>query len=155
MIADQIDRAPPPGQKLASKFPHKYRNNEGHRDARIRSFDPKDIPQVEALYEYPVAGADQQIFDFDKRKSSLDEVECPVERKDRGQAVKKPLNDLDSFRGVVDQSKNIFGVIAHPIGNPHGFERAYLEPLSTQGRQQVRSYQDQVSLSRSRSWPTR
>lgn len=155
VTAEQIDRAPPPGQKTLSRYPHVYRNDEGPKDRKFPSFEPKEIPRVNELYEYPVAGANQRIFDFNKKKSSLKEVNRPVEPKDRARAVKNPLNDAGSIRGVGDKSKNVVGVIAHPEGNIQGFERAYQEPLSTQGRQQVRRYQDHVSLSRSRSWPTR
>lgn len=155
VTAEQIDRAPPPCQKTVSRFPHIYCNEEGPKDARFPSFKPKEIPQVEGLFEYPVAKANQRILDFNKKKSSLNEVNCPVEPKDRAQAVKIPQNNLGSIRGVGDEGKNIVEVIANPEVNSRRFERAYQEPLSTQGRQQVWRYQDHVSLSRSRLWPTR
>ena len=82
-------------------------------------------------------------------------MERPIHPKDRGRALKQPKNDSGDIWEVVDQDKNVARVIAHPEGNSRGFERAYLEPLDTQGRQHLQSYQDQVSLSISRLWPTR
>lgn len=155
MLAHQLYKAPTPGQKTASGYPRVYRNEKKSHDAVTLNFGATKLRQEAKLYEYPVIEANGRCFNFHKRSARLRQVERPIHPKDRGLALRQPQNDPGAIRGVVDRDRSIVGAIAHPEGDPQKHERGYLEPLHVQGRRQVRSYQDQVTLSRSRSWPTR
>lgn len=155
MLAHQVYKAPKTGQKTASGYPRVYRNEEKSTDAVTPNFDATEVRRESKLYEYPVIKAIGRCFNFHKRSARLRQVERPIHPKDRGRAIRQPQNDPGAIRGVVDRDRSIVGAVAHPEGDPQKHERRYLEPLHVQVRRQVRNYQDQVTLSRSRSWPTR
>jgi len=155
VLAHQIDRAPPPGQRTASRYPREYRNQEGPTNTPTRNFHPFELRREAELHEYPITGANQRQFDFDRRSARAHQVERPIHPNDRGRYVRHPQNDPGPIRGVVDQHGNIVGAMAHPAGNARGYQRAHLEPLNRQGRQDSRRYQDRITPSKAPTWPPR
>ena len=120
MLAQQINSAPPPGQKTKSTYPRYYHNQEGPRGATTPNFHAGELRQGAELHEYPIKRANEQAFDFDRRTASVRQVERPVHPNDRSRVARNPPNDPGPIRGVVDQHRNIAGAMAHPVGDVHG-----------------------------------
>ena len=155
VLADQIHKAPAPGSKTVSKYPKVYHNQEGSGDTATKTFDAKELYGATALFEYPVMRSDEKPFEFETKKTPLKAISYKVEPEAQKKRFEKPINDPGPFRGITDKRKRIIGVVAHPEGDLKKHERAYLEPLNTQGRRSIRRYRERIALSRSRSWPAR
>ena len=65
--------------------------------------------------------------------------------------VKHPPNDPGDMRAVVDQEGRFIGAMGHPKGKPRGFAAAWAEPLSPEGRRQIRRARDRYDIGRRQS----
>lgn len=140
---------------MVSTYPRVYHNQQKLRDAAAKSFDAKEVREETALYEYPITRGIEKSFEFGMKKTSLKQINRKIEPKERKECFERSINDPGVFRGIVDDGKNIIGVVAHPERDIHIHERAYLEPLNSQGRCCIRSYRNRIALSRSQTWPRR
>lgn len=134
MLADQIHKAPAPRSKTVSKYPKVYHNQERSGDTATKTFDAKELYRATVLFEYPVMRRDEKSFEFETKKTPLKAISYKVKPKAWKKQFGKPINDPGSFRGIANRRKRIIGVVAHPEGDLKKHERAYLEPLNTQGR---------------------
>lgn len=102
--------------------------------------------------EYPITRANERPFNFHKTSSKQAYVRwnvrsTPNETWPCYPAAEKMTQALseEGWGGSVDQDKYIVGAIAYR--DLRKYERAYPEPLNTQRRQYIRSYQDKLALS--------
>ncbi|MCJ1344143.1 hypothetical protein MMC31_002346, partial [Peltigera leucophlebia] len=82
VLAQQVDSAPTPGQRMASGYPQVYQNQGGSRDGATRNFDTKELRQGAKLHEYPITGANKRPLNFTKRAANPCQVERPVHPND-------------------------------------------------------------------------
>jgi len=147
VLHHQANRAPAPGTRTRTRFPHEYRNAEGPAGLR-QDFYPDEVRRAGGqLYEVPVLQVDprHRNFDYQGRMPNAQQMARPVHRNDHRQMFRAtPRNDPGPVRAVVDRNGRVVGAMAHPNGNVRGFNRAYLEPMDRQGRQDHRRHQDRT-----------
>ncbi|KAI9773862.1 MAG: hypothetical protein M1840_006088 [Geoglossum simile] len=169
ILYKQANRAPRPGTKTRSRYPHEYRNYEKRLKPSRELFHPKEVKQAGApLYEIPIVSVDPERhreFDFGKRVAKAKKMLNPGRSNDRRHML-KPKNDAGAIRAIIGQNRQVMGAVIHPIGDEKGFDRANLEPIDIQRRKEQRTYQDRtlprvrgVALSNlaplSATWPQR
>ncbi|KAN0083919.1 hypothetical protein V8E54_003007 [Elaphomyces granulatus] len=119
-----------------------YRNAEGPRGARRQDFHRAEVQL--APYGVPLYSVrhHQQRFDYNRPPASARQAERPINRRDHEQVMRQ-LNDPGPVRAVVDVRSRgqVVGAMAHPNGNPRGFNRAYIGAMDAQGRRDMRQYQ--------------
>ena len=153
LVAQQVHQGPPPGQKTKSKYPQEYYNREGI--ASNSNIQPWEMRYADSLYEYPVKRASERPFDFNRRYHTAIQVQRSVHPNDRARDMLQPKNDAGIVRGIADQRQRVVGAVAHPLESKTGHQRAHLEPLDRQGRQELHRYQDRIYFSRMPTWPPR
>lgn len=172
MVPQQIRHAPGVNAATPSGYPHGYRNNEGPAGARRQNFDNFVTGPGRAhgppgqLYEYPIPTPGQpHHFRYEQRPARAQQVERRLHPNERantmGPAHARALNDVGQTRAVVRTTNHggwrqnvVVGVMDHPPGNMRGFQRAPIEPINRQGRQEATRHLDN-QLSRIRSYPPR
>ncbi|KAK4446718.1 hypothetical protein QBC34DRAFT_411221 [Podospora aff. communis PSN243] len=177
IVPQQVQNAPLPGPHIRrDRYPKEHRNEEGPRGNTHQNFETYTTGPGRAapgaaggrLHEYPIPTAGTvRPFDYDQRPARLQQVMYrealhPNER--AFVARQPPLNDPGATRAIVrtvdagdgrPEQKVVVGVVAHPHGNPQGFERAPVEPINRQGRQGAVRHQDMQNGGRQLTYPPR
>ncbi|KAJ4137300.1 hypothetical protein NW768_002883 [Fusarium equiseti] len=156
----QID----PNQVNKQGYPHEYGNEEmlnGQTYKTFQPFEQRNRPSEVPLYEVPVNSR----MNLDKKATPYRTVQKrenePLHHNDRARVVRNELNDPGPLRGVVaverktETNYGVQGVIYHPQGDTKRFERAPMEPLSREGRQYLRRFNDDDDPHRVTTWPPR
>ncbi|ATZ53224.1 hypothetical protein BCIN_09g01020 [Botrytis cinerea B05.10] len=168
VMVQEIARAPVGGTRNMSQYPHKYKNQEGPKDAKYPLFDDRERPRrfvnndkgyrPDTLYEYPVVTPDKPSFNYDRKTTPLETVLQPIAPANRARMIEPDQrhNTPGWMRGITSSNKTIVGGIYHPEGNTGDFERARLEPLDRQGREHNRMLHERAQHApRSPTWPTK
>ncbi|KAK0618875.1 hypothetical protein B0T14DRAFT_432759 [Immersiella caudata] len=175
IVPQQIDGAPPIGAETDSGYPDRYHNREGPRNNRQQNFETYTTGPGRAapgalqgrLHEYPIpTSGTVQRFDYDRPSARLRQVvyRANLHPNERAFVARQdPLNDPGATRAVVRivagndglVRNEVVGVIAHPHGNPQGFDRAPVEPINRQGRQEAARHQDMQQSARQLTYPPR
>ncbi|CAF3600796.1 unnamed protein product [Fusarium graminearum] len=155
-----------PNANNKKNYPHQYNNAERDLDnntyQNFEPFEQRNRPSTEVpLYEVPI----NTRMNLDKKPTPFKTIQNleknPVRPRDRARMERTELNTPGAFRGVaaVDQQTGrnygVAGVIYHPEGNPRGFARAPMEPLSREGRQYLKRFADDDGDHRVTTWPPR
>lgn len=149
------------------RYPGEYRNDapedegEAAENRGNRPFDHREFPNSAKLYEVPVNAR----YDLSRpaaRHHQIELAERQAHHNDRARIIQNPLNDPGVYRAIVPAERNTgrvhdaVGVVYHPSGNPTALHRAGLEPLSREGRQFIRRYQDDsANVRHVTTWPPR
>ncbi|RSL94798.1 hypothetical protein CDV31_014162 [Fusarium ambrosium] len=140
------------------RFPKEYRNDEDH-GPNFHPYERRNNPAQRRLFEVPV----NTRMEIGARPAPMARVQNRenLHPNDRARAARNELNDPGPLRGVVAAGPDgtphgVVGVIYHPEGNLRGYNRAPVEPLDRQGRQQMRRFADDAADARRvGTWPPR
>ncbi|KAK1855583.1 hypothetical protein CCHR01_01758 [Colletotrichum chrysophilum] len=170
-VSKHLETVPPPHTRTRSNYPHPYRGREGRGVNETKTFDDyvtgpgRSQGPTGVMHEYPIpTSGDQFIFQYDRPCQRARQAQRQIHPNERANVMGpingRPANTPGQTRAAVrvaqvngEEQSTVVGVMVHPEGNLQRLERAPLEPLSREGRQEMTRHADERG--RTRTYPPR